>query len=58
MFLEKNNSMVQQVTPGKNTTIQNLMRHFVEHECKQSRRFTKHHDLEREIQNRMTKLFS
>lgn len=58
MFFQKSDSENQKVTLEEGLDIQNLMRSYVVFECKQSRTYTSHKDLEKEVDNRLAVLLS
>jgi len=58
MFFQKSDSKNQEETNEDRPDIQNLMRSYVLYECMQSRTYTNHKDLEKEVDNRLAVLLS
>lgn len=58
MFFQKSDSKNPKVTLEKRLDIHKLMRSYVVYECKQSRTYKNHKDLEREVDNRLAVLLS
>jgi hypothetical protein len=58
MFFQKSDSKNQEVTLEDRLDIQNLMRSYVLYECMQSRTYTDHKDLEKEVDSRLSVLLS
>ena len=58
MFFQKSNSEDQNETLEEKPAIYNLMRSYVVYECQRSQIYTNHRDLEKEVNNRLTKLLS
>lgn len=58
MFLENNDVVVEPETSKGKSALYMLMRSYIEYECKRSRTFTQQRDLDKEVQNRLVKMFS
>lgn len=58
MFQRKNEMMAQPITNEGKSGIYLLVQSYIEYDCKRSRMYTRQSDVDREVQNRLAKIFS
>jgi hypothetical protein len=58
MFFQKSDLKVQNATLERRIKMHILMRSYVENDCKRSQTYINYIDLEKEIDDRLAKLFS